>query len=449
MSHISGRTAAPSETLGRQIAVLAVPAFFTLVAEPLFLMTDSSIVGHLGVTPLAALGAASALLLSLTGVFVFLAYATTAVVARRLGADDETGAIEAGLDGVWLALALGIPLALLTAAFARPAVGLMSSAPTVVDAGTTYLRISAAGIPAMLLCLAVQGLLRGLQDTRTPLVVTGLGFVFNAALNATLVLVLHLGLAGSAIGTAVAQWLMAAALLVSVLRRVRHLDLRPHPARVLDAARSGAPILVRTLALRAVLLLTTATAGVFGASTLAAHQIASTLFTFLTFALDAVAIAAQALVGQSLGQGDAGRTRELTSTLTRWGWRSGLVAGALTLAGAWMLPYAFTSDAGIARTTTAALVVIALVSGPCGVLFVHDGVLMGAGDGFFLARTQTVLLLAYAPLVWLLTACESRIIAIGPSAPLVAVWGLYGIYLVARMVLLDRRRRGDAWMHLT
>ena len=217
------------DSLGPQIRALAVPAFFTLVAEPLFLMTDSSIVGHLGVTQLAALGAASAVLLSLTGIFVFLAYATTALVARRMGANDEDGAIGAGLDGVWLALALSIPLAAATFAAAPLAVRAMTSAPEVVDAGVTYLRISALGIPAMLVCLAAQGLLRGLQDTRTPLLVTVTGFALNAALNAILVLGLHTGLAGSAAGTTAAQWLMALALLASIGRRaVSYTHLRAH-----------------------------------------------------------------------------------------------------------------------------------------------------------------------------------------------------------------------------
>lgn len=448
MARLADDSAPSTPTLGPQIRALAVPAFFTLVAEPLFLTTDSAIVGHLGVTPLAALGAASAILLSLTGVFVFLAYATTSVVARRLGAGDTEGAIGAGLDGVWLALALGIPLTALTWAAAPAAVGAMSSTPDVVDAGVTYLRNSAFGIPAMLVCLAAQGLLRGLQDTRTPLIVTITGFTLNAGLNAFLVLVLHAGLAGSAIGTTCAQWLMAVALLASIARRVRHVDTRPHLGRVLAAARTGAPILVRTVALRAVLLLTTATAGLFGPGTLAAYQIASTIFTFLTFALDAVAIAAQALVGESLGRGDGERTRDLTATLTRWGWRCGLVAGVVTLVAAPWIPRLFTSDATIMRATTAALVVIAVVSAPSGVLFVHDGVLMGAGDGSFLARAQTALLVAYLPFVWALSASRTLVAGWGPSAPLVAVWVLYALYLLARTVVLDRRRRGTAWMHL-
>ena len=425
-----------------------MPAFFTLVTEPLFLLTDSAVVGRIGTDALAALGAASAILLTVTGVFVFLAYATTAVVARHLGAGRPDDAVRAGLDGVWLAAALGVPLAALTALLAHPFAAWMagSGGTAVVEQAAQYLRISAFGVPAMLVALAAQGLFRGLQDTRTPLWVTACGFALNAALNAVLVLAAGWGIAGSAIGTVVAQWLMTAALLAAVLRRTRHLGLRPHPTRVLAAARFGMPLLVRTAALRAVLLLTTALAGTFGATTLAAHQVASTIFTFLTFALDAIAIAAQALVGESLGRGDDGRTRELSGTIVRWGWRSGLVAGVITLAGAWWLPALFSSDPGVRRATTAALVVIALAQPVAGVLFVLDGVLMGAGDGPFLARVQLVMLAAYLPMAAAVWSLRDMLRDAGATHALVAVWLVYSGYLAGRCVLLERRRRSGAWM---
>lgn len=433
------------------ITRLAVPAFFTLIAEPLFLLTDSAIVGHLGTTSLAALGAASAILLTATGIFVFLAYATTAVVARHLGGGRRDDAIQAGLDGVWLALALGIPLAGTTALLARPAASAMSGSggAAVVDQATVYLQVSAIGVPAMLISLAAQGLLRGLQDTRMPLWVTGIGFAVNAALNAFFVLVVGWGLVGSAIGTVVAQWLMAVALLISIVRRTRHLDLRPHPGRVLTAARFGAPLLVRTVALRAVLLLTTATAGIFGATTLAAHQVAMTIFTFLTFALDAIAIAAQALIGESLGRGDHAETRSMSNVIVRWGWYSGAIAGALTLLAAWPAPYLFSGDPSVRRATTAALVVIALVQPAAGVLFVLDGVLMGAGDGPFLAKAQVALLVAYLPLLALVVAGQHWLVGLDVAAPLTALWLCYCLYLAARCVVLERRRRVDAWMKVT
>ena len=430
-------------TAVQSIARLAIPAFFTLVAEPLFLLVDSAIIGHLGAEPLAALGVASTLLLSITGIFVFLAYATTAVVARALGAQDPTAAIRAGFDGVWLAVAVSVPLALVTALAAHPlsaALGTEALAP----AAATYLRVSALGLPAMLVSLAVQGLLRGVQDTRTPLAATSVGFTLNAGLNAFLVLGLGWGLAGSAAGTVIAQWLMCLFMVAAVLRRTDSVPLRPHPARVLAAARFGLPLFIRTLALRGVLLLTTAVAANLGTLVMAAHQITSTVFSFLSFALDALAIAAQALTGEALGRGDRQLVRSTTQRFIRLGWIWGAVAGLILGAVAWVLPAAFTTDPDVRHATTAALLVLALAQPCSGVLFVLDGVLMGAGDGVFLAKAQLAVLTLYLPLAAAVFALSDHLTA--PWQGATAVWLIYSAYLVMRWAALARRARRDAWM---
>lgn len=195
-----------------------MPAFLALVAEPLFLLADSAIVGHLGTSALAGLGVASAVLLTAVNIFVFLAYGTTAVVARRLGAGDQRGAISAGVDGIWLALLLGTLGAVGTALFAAPLVQVFGAGPDVAAEAVTYLRWSALGIPSMLVVLAATGVLRGLQDTRTPLVAAVVGFTANAALSLLLVHGVGWGIAGAAIGTVIAQTGMALALVLVVVR---------------------------------------------------------------------------------------------------------------------------------------------------------------------------------------------------------------------------------------
>ena len=283
----------------RDILRLAVPAFLALVAEPLFLLADSAIVGHLGTAPLAGLGVASVALVTAAKLCVFLAYGTTSGVARPLGAGSERAALGAGIDGLWLALALGVPTAALVAVCAAPICGLFGASPDALAQAVTYLRVSAAGIPAMLVVLAVTGVLRGLQDTRTPLLASVIGFGANIALNLVLVYGLGLGIAGSALGTVLAQTGMAAALVAVVTRRARALDarLRPHPGRVLRAATDGLPLLVRTVALRAVFVVTTWVAAGLGDVPVAAYQVSVTVWSFLAFALDALAIAGQALTG--------------------------------------------------------------------------------------------------------------------------------------------------------
>jgi len=186
----------------REILRLAVPAFGALVAEPLFLLTDSAIVGRLGTVPLAGLGVAGALLATAVGVFVFLAYGTTAAVARRVGAGDLRGAVADGMDGVWLAALLGIVVAALAGVLAVPLVAAFGPSGPVAEQAVTYLRWSLPGLPAMLVVLAATGVLRGLQDTRTPLVVAACGAAANAVLSLGLVHGAGLGIAGSAAGTA-------------------------------------------------------------------------------------------------------------------------------------------------------------------------------------------------------------------------------------------------------
>ena len=179
--------AQPPPSPAREILRLAVPAFLALVAEPLFLLADSAIVGHLGTPQLAGLGVASAALLTAANVFVFLAYGTTSIVARHVGAGDERGAVANGLDGVWLAAALGLVTSVLVATFARPLVAAFGASPDALVHAEHYLRASAAGIPAMLIVLAATGILRGVQDTTTPLVVSVAGFTCNVVLNVLLV----------------------------------------------------------------------------------------------------------------------------------------------------------------------------------------------------------------------------------------------------------------------
>lgn len=356
----------------------------------MFLLADAAIVGHLGTVPLAGLGVASAVLTTAANVFVFLAYGTTAVVARSVGAGLQRDGLQAGLDGVWLALLLGVVTAVLTAVLAGWLVGVFGASTATTGQALTYLRLSAIGIPGMLLVLATTGVLRGLQDTRTPLATAVVGFAVNAVLNFALVFGLHLGIAGSAAGTVLAQSGMATALVLVVVRRARTLDAlqRPHPLRILRAGIGGVPLLVRTVALRGVLLLTTWAAARLGAAPLAAHQVAMTLWTLLTFALDALAIAGQALTAKTLGAGDIHAVRHVTKMMLRWGVGAGAIAGVLLLLLHSIIPYAFSSDPAVRSILGAVLVVVALSQPLSGWVFVLDGVLIGSGDGRWLAAPR-------------------------------------------------------------
>ena len=435
----------PPRSHRREILRLAIPAFLALIAEPLFLLADSAIIGHLGTAELAGLGVASAALITAAGIFVFLAYGTTSVVARHLGAGDERAAIGAGMDGLWLSVGLGAVTAVAVTVAARPICALFGASPAALDQATTYLRISALGIPAMLVILAVTGVLRGLQDTTTPLVASVAGFSVNIVLNILFVYGFHWGIAGSAWGTVIAQTGMAAALVVVLLVKARstHAALRPHPGRVLVAARTGTPLLVRTLALRAVLLLTTWVAASLGDVTLAAHQVAMTVWSFLAFALDALAIAAQALTGRALGAGDRAAVRTAMGTMVRWGVWGGLLIGLVVAGLHGVIPSLFTSDPAVREALGAALVVVGLGQAVAGYVFVLDGVLIGAGDGTWLAIGMVVTLAAYLP--FLLT-----VRAMGPSGSpahdVTVLWLAFTAFMAIRAGVLGWRAHGDDWM---
>ncbi|WP_448808134.1 MATE family efflux transporter [Agromyces bauzanensis] len=431
-------------TVDRDILRLAVPALGALVAEPLFLLADTALVGHLGATPLAGLGLASAILQTIIGLMVFLAYATTPAVARRLGVGDERGAVASGIDGVWLALGLGVVLAV-AGWFAAPVlVAAFGAAPDVAAQASVYLTISMAGLPAMLVVFAATGLLRGLQDTRTPLWVAGIGFAANIALNYVFIYVAGWGIAGSAIGTVVAQWGMVAVYVVVIARHAARVGASPwpHHAGVLRGAVSGGWLLLRTVSLRAALLLATWAATSLGSNELAAFQVAMTLYFTIGFALDALAIAAQALIGLGLGAGDVASVRAVLRRCLQWGAASGAVLGALVIATAWVLPAVFTSSAEVATLLPPTLVVLGLSAPLGGVVFVLDGVLIGAGDARYLAWTGLVNLAVFVPLaLW--------VVAIAPAGAAGPAWLMAAFaigYLAARAATLSWRARGSAWM---
>jgi putative MATE family efflux protein len=430
----------------REILRLAVPAFLALVAEPLFLLADAAIVGHLGTAPLAGLGIAAVVLQTVVGLCVFLAYGTTGSVARRLGAGDLRGALTQGVDGLWLAAGIGIAITVAGVALTDPLVQLFGASEAVAGPAATYLRIAFLGVVPLLLMLAATGVLRGLQDTRTPLVVAVAGNALNIVLNLVLVYPAGLGIAGSALGSVLAQVASATAFVVVVVRAARRhgASLRPDLPGIRAAGRAGVPLVIRTLTLRAAILLTTyaVTLAAVGAHDqevdLATHQLAMTLWTFLAFVLDAIAIAAQAITGRALGAGDVDGTRALTRRMVAWGVVSGVVTGLLLAAASPVVGRLFTGDAEVQDLLVPVLLVAALGQPVAGVVFVLDGVLIGAGDGRYLARAGLLTLVVYAPVVLTVAAY---------GAGLAVLWVAFSaVFMGARLVVLVHRARGDAWL---
>ncbi len=428
----------------REVLALAVPALATLVAEPVFLLADSAIVGHLGAVPLAGLGIASAVLTAIIGLSIFLAYGTTAATARRIGAGDLRGALTLGVDGLWLGFGLGVVVAVAAALSAPAVVTALGASPQVTPSAVAYLRASLPGLPGMLVVLASTGVLRGLQNTRTPFVVAAAGAALNAALNWVLVYPAGLGITGSGLGTAITQLAMAATLTTVVVRAARRVGapLRPDLAGITTAAVTGVPLVVRALAMRVTLLVTASGAAMLGDAQLAAHQVVFTVWTFTAFALDALAIAAQALVARDLGAADVTGLRATTRRMVQWGVGFGALLTVVLMALRTVLGRAFTSDPEVIAAIAAALIPAAVAMPAAGYVFVVDGVLIGAADNRYLSGAAVLNTIVYLPLA-------AAVLWAGPSGTpgLVLLWVAFSAgWMGSRVITLAHRERSTAWI---
>src|SRR6266566_4192089 len=367
----------------REIVRLALPAFGALAAEPLYILVDTAIVGHLGTNPLAGLAVAGTVLTATFAIFNFLAYSTTGAVARQVGAGNRRAAAENGVDGLWLATGLGIGLAVLGLAFAPVIVDVMGASVRVHPFAETYLRISILGAPALLITLAGAGYLRGLQDTRTTLVIAVVSNAANVVIELFFVYGLDLGIAGSAWGTVLAQYGAALAYVAITARSVRreHASVRPQAAGIRASASVGGRLVVRTGSLLAAFLAATAIASRIGDDDVAAHQIAFQVFLFLGLSLDALAIAGQAMIGRFLGAENAGEARAAARRMIEWGIAVGVVFGVLLAVLRPAIVPLFTPDSDVQALALQVLLIVAAMQPLNAVVFVLDGILIGAGGG--------------------------------------------------------------------
>jgi putative MATE family efflux protein len=436
--------------LDREILRLAIPALAAFAGQPLFLLADAAIVGHLGADALAGLSLASTILQTVIGLMIVLSFTATAMVSRHLGAGDQRRALSAGIDGLWVAAISGVILVGSGLLVTRWIVGMTGADLAVQDQAVRYLHWSLPGLPGMLAGMAATGILRGLQDTRTPLIVTVIGFLANIGLNYALVYGVGMGIAGSALGTSLAEGGMALAYLAILIPMARRAgaSMRPDWANIRRASRTGGWLLVRTAALRIAMLATVLAATSLGTASLAAHQLLMTIFTILAFALDSLAVAGQALTGKELGAGNLVAVRLIAARLMQWGVGFGVITGILlaVLAG-WIAPL-FTGDPAVQEAFRAGAIVLALTQPLAGFVFVLDGVLIGAGDGKYLAIAGAITLLVYLPLVWAVRlATEQGDWGSDPAKGLLWLWAAFSVgYMGARAGTLWARARGDAWM---
>jgi putative MATE family efflux protein len=420
----------------KRVAGLALPALVVLAAEPLYVLVDTAVVGHLGRSPLASLAIGGNVLSVCVWLGNVLAYGTTGRAARRFGSGDRPGAVAEGVQASWLAFTVGLIIALGGQIVAGPlARALAGDDPAVAAGAAHWLRIAAIGAPGLLLATAGNGWLRGVQDTRRPMFYVLGANALSAVLCPVLVYGAGLGLIGSAIANASAQTVSGLLFVFALFRE--QVPLRPHPNVLTRQLVLGRDLLVRGAAFQASFVSAAAVAARFGSAALAAHQIALQLWFFCALALDAVAIAAQALVGAALGAEDAAEARALTRRITLIGAGSGVVFAIVIGAASDVIPKLFTSDPEVHAQAAVAWPWFVALQPIAGVVFALDGVLLGAGDVRYL-RNATILsaLGGFLPMVWLALALD---LGLG------GVWAGLALFMVIRLVTLLLRMRSGRW----
>jgi putative MATE family efflux protein len=429
-----------SQPGGRQIAQLALPALGVLAAEPLYLLFDTAIVGRLGALSLAGLAIGGPILGMVGSQLTFLSYGTTARSARHFGAGDRMSAVAEGVQATWLALGLGVLTIVVVQAAAVPLVSVIGGSSEIADAALPWLRIAIIGAPAILVSLAGNGWLRGVQDTARPLRYVVAGFGLSALLCLLLVYgwlgLPRLGLAGSAVANLSGQWLAALFFGRALLAEGVPLRLDCHALRAQIVL--GRDLLVRGLAFQVCFVSAAAVAARFGAAAVAAHQVVLQLWSFLVLVLDSLAIAAQALVGAALG---AGNVATATATARRVTVSSAIAASGLAAvfaAGYSVLPRLFTDDSSVLAAIGVPWWFMVAQLPLAGVVFALDGVLLGAGDAAFM-RTATVVsaLVGFLPPIWLSLRFD---------------WGLAGIwsglsaFIALRLIFVGWRAVSGRWL---
>lgn len=434
----------PKKTsLNRQVLALALPALGSLIAEPVLRMADSILVGHVGTPDLAGLAIGSTVLTLVVGVCVFLAYTTTAVTGRAIGAGKRAEGLRLGIQGMWLGALLGAALAIVLIVFAPQIIGLFEAEPQVASLARRYLTVSAPGLVAMLSVLAANGVLRGLLDTRTPLLVTTSAAILNLPVSAFLIFGCSLGVAGAGTGTAICQFFMAIWLWIVVVKKLRAegVSARPDIQLIFRSGLHGLPLVLRSLFLQAAIVVTTWQAARLGAATLAGYQILKTLWTLAAFGLDALAIAAQALLANALGEGEKRKTRLLIAQLNRWALGFGTLIGLVFAATSGFLPHLFTGDPELIAVCVPGIIVVGFMQPVAALTYIYDGYLIGADDTKYLAKAMAIVFAIYLPAVLLVGLLPEG------AWGLAGLWAIYGVVFIGgRAASLWLRIRTDAWL---
>jgi putative MATE family efflux protein len=425
----------------RELASLSVPAFFTYLAAPIYQLTDTAIVGRLGVAQLAGLAVAAAAYTTAYFIFNGLTTGLAGSIARRRGANDHRAAFEMWVAGAWTTTAISLTCAVVLAVFAVPMLRALGASGAVLGYGVTYLRISVIGLPPLMLAAACTHYLRaGRGDARTPLVITITASALNLVLEMLFVWVFRWGVAGSAWSTVIVEWLAFGVFATFVFLRARGLQATgvPRRADLRETLDIGGWMVLRTAALTAALTMLTATAARISPEALAANQIAYQVWLALAFAVSGIEVANNALVGKHLGAQTPDIARRVARRSLEYGIGIGLVSAAVVIAARYPLAAIFTNDAAVRELAAQALLIVAVMQPIAAVAFTLDGLFVGSGDVRFLA------LLMVSAFVLVFLPWSLLVLANGWS--LNALWLVVGGWIAFRAAAGTIRYRSGRWV---
>ena len=429
-----------SDPLDRKIIALAIPALGTLAVEPLYVATDTAIVGHLGTESLAGLAVASQVLVLVASLCNFLAYGTTQRLAHLRGAGKPRAVADAAVQAIWVGLGLGVLLAVVIGAGARPIASVFGTQAAALDEAVTYLRISAVSLPAVLLTIVCHGILRAEFRLKGLFVVVLAANLANLVLELVMVYGLDLGIAGSAWSTVAVQLASLVFYLSLVVPTCRPAAVRrPHIAEIRSLLGVGGALVARVAALMATFTIATAVAARIDEPTLGAHQIVTSCFFLLALCLDALAVPAQSLVAEALGGGHPQRAATIARRVERLSVRCGAVLGLALVAGAWWIPRAFSGDQAVVSRASGGLLVLAVLLIPGASAFAFDGILIGAGRFKVLSHMMIKVLLVFV--------CAVAIPLVVPGLGVAGIWGALAVWMAARALVARRWADQNLWVH--
>ena len=407
---------------------MSLPVLLSLVAEPLTGLVDTAFVARLGAESLAALGAGTVALSSIFWAFNFLGIGTQTEVAQAYGRQEVERASEIGGLAAALSIAIGVLLTGVGLLVVPYVSTIMGAGDAVHDFASQYIRVRLFGSPAVLVSLAAFGILRGLQDMRTPFRVAVSINILNIILDPLLIYGYgpfpRLGIFGAGLASTISQWVGAFWAVGVVFRRLG-IPERIRLGDVVKLFQVGRDLFIRTGLLTAFFIFSTRAATRIGPDAGAAHQAIRQVWVFTALFLDAYAITGQSLIGFFMGPGRLEQARRVARLVCAWSAATGVILSATMWLGQNLVVRLLLPPSAGDIFFSAWL--MAVVFQPINALaFASDGIHWGTGDFRFL-RNVMIAATTFGGIaiylldetvsgaltwIWLITACWITIRAV-------------------------------------